>query len=1262
MSTTSSTQAPPPRSASKRPRRFAPVPASTSRSSAWEPPSEFDDYTLVRLLGRGGMGAVYLAEDVVLARNVAVKFVAVRNPDPATRQRFLVEARAAARIQHPNVVSIHRVGEIDQHPYLVTEFARGKTLDKLGEVASSRRAIELGLDIARGLAAAHRCGVLHCDLKPQNVIVTDAGAKLLDFGLATLMSRVDDPVPDAARTLSSRVVKMSSIGGPVIGTPDYMAPEIWLGEPPTQQSDLYAVGVVLFELVAGRPPFASVPVDRLGLVIQRLPAEPLADVVPDVDRELASIVDRCLAIDPRTRFSSADELREALEELVRGGAARRIPEGNPYRGLRAFESEQRALFFGRAAEIGLVLERLRVDSFVIVTGESGVGKSSICRAGLLPEVLDGALAGGRTFRVATMTPGKRPLHAFAAAIAPTLGLAPSAIIAGLLEDPAWAASALARKLGGRGGLFLFVDQAEEILTVSDPEEGRAVDAALASLTRGVPSVKVLATLRADFLARFAGLERLGADVARYLYFLRPLSPERTREVICGPARATGLRFESEALVDTLVASTGQGGLPLLQFALAELWERRDEAARVIRASALEQMGGVGGALARHADTVIIGMPRDQRTHARRMLMRLVTLDSTRVRRTQAELCAEQNPARAALDALVRARLLVAYDADEGSAFEIAHEVLITTWRTLGGWLAEESESRATRERLSIAAVEWRRLHNGRELLWTSRQLAELARVHELELTPAELSFVEASKKQARSQRLLRRAAIISAPLLCLLAYSALRYDASRDVRRRVREHLVHAADARAHAAVENATAEIDRAGALFLFDASRTDEAEVLWSDGLTHARAGAAAQAREGRELEAAFAQDPERADVRAALGRVLLERALVAERDDSEQRDDLAQRFALYDTQGALARLWNAPGRAEVACRAPGAVARLLEYRPERQAYVARGQIGVPTTLTLPRGSYLLEIDAPDREPLRAPFVVQRAELTAIDATPTTRANVPEGFVYIPPGDVQFGASGDESTRRGFFSTVPQHPRPVAPFIIGRAEVTYADWIQFLRERADGDAGLAPDAADRAGGGGSVSLRLESGLYVLQLQLGTRSFTAKEGERLRYEGRHEHVEVPWESLPVTGISALDAKAYMRWLASTGRVRGARLCTEIEWERAARGADGRPFPWGWEVMPGAMNIDESHTRALLGPDPVGTHPVGASPFGVEDMSGNAYEWTTSVFFEGGFVARGGSYFHDRKTAEIANRTESSAQLHDATLGLRACASRDAPE
>ena len=153
--------------------------------TAWYPPHEFEEYRLVRPLGAGGMGQVFLAHDLVLDRLVAIKFIGSLEPDAAARGRFLTEARAAARLAHPNVASVYRVGEIAGKPFIVSEYLRGKSLAALARPLPWRRVLELGVELARGLGAAHREGVVHRDIKPSNAVLTEHGTvKLVDFGLA----------------------------------------------------------------------------------------------------------------------------------------------------------------------------------------------------------------------------------------------------------------------------------------------------------------------------------------------------------------------------------------------------------------------------------------------------------------------------------------------------------------------------------------------------------------------------------------------------------------------------------------------------------------------------------------------------------------------------------------------------------------------------------------------------------------------------------------------------------------------------------------------------------------------------------------------------------------------------------------------------------------------------------------------------------------------------------------------------------------------
>nr|MBA3395667.1 serine/threonine-protein kinase PknK [Deltaproteobacteria bacterium] len=733
------------------------------------PPAEFDDYVIVRELGRGQMGQVYLAEDALLARPVAIKFIAGVDPDLEARQRFLLEARAAARIQHPNVVGVYRVGELGDRPYIVSELVRGKSIADLPRPMPWEAALDIAIELARGLAAAHRRGVVHCDIKPANAMLTDDGvAKLVDFGLARVVADGGD----------------EGTSGPLVGTPDYLAPEVWTGRTPSRRSDVYSFGALVFALIAGTPPFADVLPQHLAATVVAKSAPDLAVRVPGVDPRLARLIARCLERDPEARFASGEELREALEQLhpSRAHAVRR--DENPYRGLRPFEASHRGLFFGRGLEIGALVDRLRTEAIVIVTGDSGVGKSSLCRAGVVPAVIEGALGGGRSWDALTMIPGRHPLAALAAAIGdPTL-------VGRLLEDPEDLPRELQRRAGDRGenkGIVLFIDQMEELVTVGDPVEVAALDAGLARISEGVPGIRLVTTVRADFLSRIAMLPRLGRELSRLLYFVSPLPPERIRDVVTGPAHATGVEFESPALISSLVDATaeaGSGGLPLLSFALAELWERRDLERNLVTQAALDAMGGVSGALARHGDSVIAGMAASQRANVRRVLLRLVTSLGTRVRRTEAELRVSEGT-RAALDALVAGRLLVVHHGDEGTTYELAHEVLVHGWGTLREWLDNDAEDRARRERLATASEEWMKHGRRGDLTWRGPRLAEAVTLDATDLTDVERAFIAASVRGTRRRRWVVRIAIAGVLSMLVVVYGVQRHLAGQRLARAV---------------------------------------------------------------------------------------------------------------------------------------------------------------------------------------------------------------------------------------------------------------------------------------------------------------------------------------------------------------------------------------------------------------------------------------------------------------------------------------------
>ena len=276
--------------------------------------SRLDSYEIVTPLGAGGMGEVYRARDAALKRDVAIKVLPVHwSRDPESLRRFDLEAQATAALNHPNIVSIFHVGKYDGSPYIVTELLQGETLgDRLRKGPMRlREVLDFGIELARGLAAAHGAGIVHRDLKPENIFVTkDGRIKILDFGLARL-----DPAKTAVADDSTIPFREESAPGLVVGTVGYMSPEQVRGQAVEARSDIFAVGVILYEMLTGKRAFQkATSVETMTAILNEDPPA-ISQVVPNLSPGLQKIVDRCLAKKPDQRFQHASDLGFALEAL-----------------------------------------------------------------------------------------------------------------------------------------------------------------------------------------------------------------------------------------------------------------------------------------------------------------------------------------------------------------------------------------------------------------------------------------------------------------------------------------------------------------------------------------------------------------------------------------------------------------------------------------------------------------------------------------------------------------------------------------------------------------------------------------------------------------------------------------------------------------------------------------------------------------------------------------------------------------------------------
>ncbi len=708
-------------------------------------------YTLVAQLGRGAFAPVWLARELwgeVELRTVAVKlFVPGRGVGTGiddARLRALDEARALCKVEHPNIVRFYSVAANADGSLLglVMEHVQGRTVDRRisedGPLPVAD-AVEVGKAIASALAAVHAVGLVHRDVKPGNVVEAMGVHKLIDFGIATGDARrarapapprpplVDDDVPLEADEDAHAVAVVPSAGSrpsgsfATSGTMGYVDPAATTAAP-TPASDIYSLGATMFVMLTAQLPAAAAArlagaagLDR-DVLEGRTRAPSLAAFVPDAPPSLVKLVDAMLEPEPARRPRAAEAVAWDLEHVKReiAGRARPLPpeEIGPFRGLGRFEQEDRDVYFGRSVEIATALEMVRTRGLVALVGASGSGKSSLARAGLLPAILDGDLGGWpKAWDAVVVMPGPDPWTRLEE------GLGVEAKDADALAD------ALGERVQASGrGILLLVDQLEELVTVAEAGSARKAAAFLARVGLDArPGVRCIVAARRDLLGPLLELGALGRAMTKGTMLVAPMTKATWGEVIEHALGAYGYRLESEKLQDELLMQLADtvDAMPLVEFALTELWSRRDRENRVLTRSALVEIGGVGGALELHAERVRHALVQEDEGLATVLYTVVMATTTAQGRALTPErvLRAIDPAASKIVDRLEKERIFVR----EGDAITLAHEALLVQWTRLRRWVAEARADRLLAEELERDAEGWDGDHDA-ERMWRKRRL------------------------------------------------------------------------------------------------------------------------------------------------------------------------------------------------------------------------------------------------------------------------------------------------------------------------------------------------------------------------------------------------------------------------------------------------------------------------------------------------------------------------------------------------------------
>lgn len=676
-------------------------------------------YELQKLLGEGGFGAVYRAYQPLLKRDVAIKVILPKYAnEPDFIRRFESEAELIARLEHPFIVPLYDFWRDPTGAYLVMRLVRGGSLREFLEdderTLSPEEVASILDQIAAALHVSHRENVIHRDIKPDNILLDrDMNAYLSDFGIAKAAGLTEEDDDDTTLT----------------GSLHYIPPEQIQGAGVSPQTDIYALGMVLYELLAGEHPFRGATASQVIMNHLHDPVPDITDINPDY-ADFDFVIQRATAKDPEERYETTIDMAKDFRSYISGiggvgtdlDATMEIdfyfPDDieipNPYKGLQAFQEADSEKFFGRDALIQQLLTRMiepdELNRFLAVIGPSGSGKSSVVKAGLMPALRQGVLPNSMNWFIAETTPHSSPFTELADSL---LGVAVNHLpnLSQLLREENGIHRAIQLLLPEKAELLLIIDQFEELFTLveDEAERTRYLENLVSCFTDPESRVRIIVTIRADFYDKPLQYREFGQIFRQRMETVLPLSPEELAESIEKPAQSVNAFYEP-GLIDIIIADVGEqpGTLPLLQYALTELFEKRTGYS--LHLESYQAIGGVTGALARRANDLFESLDEEGQEAVREMFLRLVNVgdtDITRRRIRRSEL--PENPRMDhVLNVYGKSRLLT-FDRDpqtRESTIEVAHEAIIRNWDNVTEWIEANREILQVQRRLTASATEW----------------------------------------------------------------------------------------------------------------------------------------------------------------------------------------------------------------------------------------------------------------------------------------------------------------------------------------------------------------------------------------------------------------------------------------------------------------------------------------------------------------------------------------------------------------------------